>query len=462
MNKKHIDEYELLVEKTEKDYKKRNVIFIIICFLILLICLLGTFFSFKSYRLNISGKKVIYKEADINKWFMINIDLNNDGICDINCDVDGDNKPDYNIDYLGSRSKTFNKDTNNDKKADENYINIDSNKDGMCDLNCDNDNNGWPDFKIDINGDGKCDINCDNNNDGICDLNCDVNLDNNCDAFCDTNNDNKCEKYCNIDLTCKSNCISNDKGECILNCDLNVDGKCDKNCDTNNDGIADNKIDINNDDNCDINCVEGEKGYCYLNCDTNNDGKCEMNCDNNNDGVCDYNCDTDGDNKCDFMCDINGDKICDYNCYLKYYLKDIVSIDYSYHTPVINVIFDDTNIVTMNNLFPGDDIPLKKFKVINSGNVSVKYDLYWANVKNDFSLENNLHYNVFKGNYLIINNYRAPYSSNRFLRGIIINPGETHEYSIKMIFQETHTNQNVDQGKEFSSKIEAIIYSMSN
>lgn len=102
----------------------------------------------------------------------LNIDLDNDGICDINCDIDNDNKADYNIDTNGDnipeiniskpneKTPIWNIDTNNDGKADSNLINQDKNNDGKCDLNCNVDKNNRPTTDIDINGDGVCDTNC--------------------------------------------------------------------------------------------------------------------------------------------------------------------------------------------------------------------------------------------------------------------------------------------------------------
>ena len=64
----------------------------------------------------------------------------------------------------------FNVDKDGDEKPDENEMNQ-TNNNGVCTMNCDIDDDGWPEKNIDINNDGKCEINC-YNNQGVCTKNC--------------------------------------------------------------------------------------------------------------------------------------------------------------------------------------------------------------------------------------------------------------------------------------------------
>ncbi len=124
----------------------------------------------------------------------INLDLNDDGICEVNCTKNKlSKKPVANIDYRGNRKPTFNvvgengNITNKINQLDEN---------GKCLLNCDTDDDGWPDINIDTDGDGKADLNIDSDGDGNPDLNIDTNGDGVPDINIDEDGDGKCDKNC--------------------------------------------------------------------------------------------------------------------------------------------------------------------------------------------------------------------------------------------------------------------------
>ena len=67
---------------------------------------------------------------------------------------------------------------------------------GKCKLNCDTNNDGWPDTNIDIDGDGKADLNIDIDNNGLPDLNIDTNGDGVADINIDDDGDGKCDRLC--------------------------------------------------------------------------------------------------------------------------------------------------------------------------------------------------------------------------------------------------------------------------
>ena len=297
-------------------------------------------------------------------------------------------------------------------------MNCDTDKDGRCDLNCD------------IDKDGKCDLNCDTNKDGKCDLNCDTNKDGKCDLNCDTNGDGKCDL----------NCDTNNDGRCDLNCDTDKDGKCDLNCDTNNDG------------RCDLNCDTDKDGKCDLNCDTDKDGKCDLNCDTDNDGKCDLNCDTNGDGICDSECDTDGDGKCDKNC------SDVVIDD---EKGTFRIYFLDDTTINYSSVRPGWKAS-KTFSIKNGTTKTLKYDIYWKDIINNFTKENNLYFELSRdGKVILDNTNRVPYPSNGsndkvLLKDVEIKTVETHVYTLTVYFKETNKNQDMDRGKEFSSKLEVV------
>ncbi len=126
----------------------------------------------------------------------LNLDLNDDGLCEVNCTNNG-KTPEYNIDHGTMRKPLFNVKMKDDEKGE--YIFNEMNQmdeNGVCKLNCDTNNDGWPDTNIDLDGDGVADINIDVDNDGSPDLNIDTNGDGVADINLDTNNDGTCDSNC--------------------------------------------------------------------------------------------------------------------------------------------------------------------------------------------------------------------------------------------------------------------------
>ncbi len=164
----------------------------------------------------------------------IGVDSDGDGIPDINIDIDGDGIPDLNV--------TRNPDDPEDKIP---YLNIDTDGDGKPDMNIDTDGDGepnlntgivkeWhPDKLVDIDGDGVPDYKTDSTLKGL------NNRDTDKDGYPDLNID--------LDL------------DGLPELNINTDGKLDKpqtNIDSDGDGIADINIDEDKDGIPDKNIVE--------------------------------------------------------------------------------------------------------------------------------------------------------------------------------------------------------------
>ena len=164
----------------------------------------------------------------------IGVDSDGDGIPDINIDIDGDGIPDLNV--------TRNPDDPEDRIP---YLNIDTDGDGKPDMNIDTDGDGepnlntgivkeWhPDKLVDIDGDGVPDYKTDSTLKGL------NNRDTDKDGYPDLNID--------LDL------------DGLPELNINTDGKLDKpqtNIDSDGDGIADINIDEDKDGIPDKNIVE--------------------------------------------------------------------------------------------------------------------------------------------------------------------------------------------------------------
>lgn len=193
----------LLVKKEENDLvfqvikPKKSTIIILILFITAFL-VGGIASGYLTYKY--IHKANVNNDIDGDKYPDINIDINNDKKADINIDTNNDKKPDVNIDYKGNRKAVFNIDTDEDGKADFNYV-TKKGKNNKCGVNCDINEDGWPDLNIDIDGDGKADLDIDTDGDNIADTNIDINGDGMCDYMCDSNGDYVCDFNCyNSDL----------------------------------------------------------------------------------------------------------------------------------------------------------------------------------------------------------------------------------------------------------------------
>ena len=279
-------------------------------------------------------------------------------------------------------------------------MNQDTDGDGKCNLNCDDDGDEWPDRNIDLDGDGIPDINIDTDGDGKPDTNLDIDKDGNPDINVDKDKDGKGDWN-------------------KMNQDTDGDGKCDLNCDDDGDEWPDRNIDLDGD------------GKPDLNVDTDNDGKCDLNCDSNKDGKCDYNCDTDGDGKCDTKCD-EIEIVLGKN----FFIEDIIVL----------------NAKDVGPGWSGEQI----FKIKNDSSDTVRYTLNWKNVINTFTETNNLDYTLTR-NGQKVGISRAPYIESPLIENELINPHSENTYVIKYEFKETYQDQNLDQGKIFSTNLEIVV-----
>lgn len=588
MNQDNLQEqYEILRREEEKD-RRKTIIIVALCLLIVLITILGIWFSYKR------PGTVCSLNCDLNGDGVIdtNIDLDDDDICDVNCvRIDKKTNKEYiiNMDYNGDRKPHFNLDTDNDGKPDTNLVNKDINSDGICDFNCDTNKDGKPDSNIDFDNDNVCDLNCkwtdkegndvitnqDNDKDGICDLNCDTNNDGVCDYNCDTSGNGECDWNCYLkdEDVCDLNCDTNNDGKCDLNCqikdengkdiiinvDQDKDGVCDLNCDTNGDGKCDLFCQVKDEDGKDIiiNIDNDKDGVCDLNCDVNNDNACDFNCDTNNDNKADINIDFDNDGFCDLNCDTNNDGVCDYNCdtnnngkcdeancitndkrsatlrslsvdgydlipefkpsvsnYTVTIKDNVSSVVVKAEATSVNANISGIGTVKLNDsetkvqvvvkapagntktytitiikkvdsggteiespegvlltlvsyksieakdIFPGWK-GTQEFVIKNDTNKTLVYKINLLVDKNDFT-SSNFKYSLIKNGIKIVPQTTAPKSNATIFKDLIIAPGDSAKFEVNYEFVDTGSEQNIDQGRNYSARTEVVVTAVSS
>lgn len=127
------------------------------------------------------------------------------------------------------------------------------------------------------------------------------------------------------------------------------------------------------------------------------------------------------------------------------------------------ITYTNGNEVKLDNAYPGATSETKTFTVAadTSATANVNYSLNWTNVTNGFVNKEDLVYTLTGTNSDTANtttlvtktNEVAP-SANTLIGSSVLKPGETHTYSLTVNFKETGSDQNANQGKSFTGKIE--------
>ncbi len=120
----------------------------------------------------------------------------------------------------------------------------------------------------------------------------------------------------------------------------------------------------------------------------------------------------------------------------------------------MSVSFSQGNIIgSSDNMIPGQSISLP-FEVTNTGTVDAYYDLYFNSVINTFVDKNDLVYTLVSNDGgLNITETIAPSSSEKFGSGINIGVGETHHYTLTILFKDDGSTQDDNKGVTFSTVI---------
>ena len=125
----------------------------------------------------------------------------------------------------------------------------------------------------------------------------------------------------------------------------------------------------------------------------------------------------------------------------------------------LELVFTDDNEVSLDGAFPGDSIT-KTISVKNTGTKEVSYNIVWQELENKI-IKNEL---VLEATCKRINNdgivestcnniEETPIRVRTIEKNISIGPKVTHEYTIKITFKDTASNQNYNKRKSFSGKI---------
>ncbi len=114
----------------------------------------------------------------------------------------------------------------------------------------------------------------------------------------------------------------------------------------------------------------------------------------------------------------------------------------------------------MENALPGTEKSMT-FSISSdtTSTEGVAYEIKWVEVNNQFKTQSDLVYTLSgtgddsEGTLVSVTNKQAPSSATETIGNGKIMPGETHSYTLTMIFRETGSEQNSNQDVSFSGKI---------
>ena len=142
-----------------------------------------------------------------------------------------------------------------------------------------------------------------------------------------------------------------------------------------------------------------------------------------------------------------------------YFTSSVIGNDTAKNTNVttgtMSLKLDGTTIVSPKEaMFPGATHTIK-FSVTNTGTVAAPYGIDLINVTNNFVDKNDLVYSITSTNSGGTKTSTImPSDDTTLIPAITIEPGVTQEYTMSIHFKETGDDQNDNQDKKFSGKIQ--------
>ena len=134
--------------------------------------------------------------------------------------------------------------------------------------------------------------------------------------------------------------------------------------------------------------------------------------------------------------------------------------DVDINTAALIVTFETGDDVNLSNLYPDDqndpnvntEVPDVKFKITNTTDQPLKYNLDWIEVENTF-VSGNFQTKIKSNGGYNSDWASAPVTNNRFGFNIEIPANSTQDYTISFRLHGIGSEQNYDQGKKFKGRV---------
>ena len=140
-----------------------------------------------------------------------------------------------------------------------------------------------------------------------------------------------------------------------------------------------------------------------------------------------------------------------------YFTARVIGNDEAKNTQVyagiMSLKLDGTQELNANNMLPGATKEVE-FSVENTGTLTTTYELDMKEVYNDFSPKTDLVYTLEQGGNIITTETEAPSIDEILIPAVVIEPNKKQTYKLKLTFKETGKDQNTNQNKTFTGKIQ--------
>lgn len=141
-----------------------------------------------------------------------------------------------------------------------------------------------------------------------------------------------------------------------------------------------------------------------------------------------------------------------------YYVAQITGDDFNsavVTTKKLGIIYNDGKDISLAGVLPGQTF-IKTVTVENTGNKTMSYDLALIDVTNTLGRQQDLVYSIAgSGMATTVNvtNQQFPNANGNLISDMEIAPGETHTYTITIVY----TNEAFDQGDDMDSTVTATL-----
>ena len=127
--------------------------------------------------------------------------------------------------------------------------------------------------------------------------------------------------------------------------------------------------------------------------------------------------------------------------------------DNQVYAGIMSLKLDGTQELNASNMLPGATKEVE-FSVENTGTLTTTYELDMKEVYNDFANKEDLVYTLEQDGNVITTEIEAPSIDEILIPAVVIEPNEKQTYKLKLTFKETGKDQNTNQNKTFTGKIQ--------
>ena len=121
-----------------------------------------------------------------------------------------------------------------------------------------------------------------------------------------------------------------------------------------------------------------------------------------------------------------------------------------------DVVINVDGTVLISDIIPGWESTKQQIKITNSSTYNTNVNFKWSNVNNSFDRKEDLEFYLYKDDEIIKSGI-LPANDDEIVSSVLIPANSINRYYMVYKYKYSEENQNIDQGKEFSAKINVAI-----